>query len=100
MPDLPAPEINNPRYGTIPWDDQSMTRLNHYLPEKSNTLSLQEWTLILVIDLLFLHVMLLLKLPFADLKNALFTILVFYVVLLLTKKLIHSYRTITVGLHS
>lgn len=71
--------------------------MDHLLHGKSNILSLQEWTFILVIDLFFLHVMLLLKLPSVYLKNALFTIMVFYAVLLLNKKLFDSYRSITVG---
>lgn len=52
-----------------------------------------------VLDLLFLHLMLLLKLPSVNFQNTLSTIMVFYTALLLIKELIHSHRSAPAGPH-
>jgi hypothetical protein len=65
----------NPRYHTIPWDDQSnpggrLTTLEYFLPGKDNALFFLELILNPVIDLWFLHMMFLPKLLFLNLLNA------------------------------
>jgi hypothetical protein len=93
MSDLPtARPTLSPRYGTIPWGDQPATwwQANYIGP-------LPPWkgqyfiltgvdTLILVMDLPFLHVMT--KPPSVDLQNALSILMVSHTVLLLIKELI------------
>jgi hypothetical protein len=61
--------------------------LDHFLHGKDNVLFLLEKKLTLVIDFPFLHAMLLPKPPSMNLQDALFSIMVFHTVLLLTKEL-------------
>lgn len=61
--------------------------LDYFLHGKDNVLFLLEYILILVMDLPFLYLMILPKLPPMDCQNALSTVLVFQTVLFLTKEL-------------
>lgn len=62
-----------------------MTTLDHFLYGKGNALFLQEKIFILAMGLLFMHVMLLPKLPSMNSKNALPTVMAFHRVLLPTE---------------